>query len=154
MLAENSVDIKEALMAGFQKLKLFHFPDMRTFDSNWDPRMYWSGKAILKVIDGASPSVSIQDKAKQLTIDVIWFLEDRQLVYKSKFVEYIKDIDDFVFPWMCDLLEILTEWNLEKDMFVSILGYLSCIALIQNTWFVHFQNLEKLHNRLISNCQT
>jgi hypothetical protein len=48
MLEENSVDIKEALIAGFQKLKLFHFPDMRTFDSNRNPRMYWGWKSHFK----------------------------------------------------------------------------------------------------------
>lgn len=148
MLEENNIDMKEVLTAGFRQLKLVYFPDMRTVDNNRNSRMHWSGKAVLKLNDDANPSISIEDTAKRMTLDVIWFLEDKQLVYKSKFVEYIRD-GGFVFPWMCNLLEILTDWNLESNIFVSILGYLSCIALIQNGWFVHFQNLEGLHNSLI-----
>lgn len=70
--------------------------------------MHWSGKAVLKLNDDENPFISKEDTAKRMTLDVIWFLEDKQLVYKSKFVEYIRD-GGFVFPWMCNLLEILTD---------------------------------------------
>lgn len=146
----NVCGMKKVFAAGVRQLKGSYFPYMRTFDNNRHPRMYWSGKGILKVINEAIPSVGIQDSAKRMTIDVIWFLESKQLANKSKFVEYFRDVDSFVFPWMCDLLERLSEWNLENDHSTSVLAYLCCIALIQNVWFVYFQNLEKLHNRFVS----
>lgn len=123
MLDENNIEIKEVLLAGFHQLKLVYFPDLRTFDNNRNPRMHWPGRGVLKLIVKARPSTSIEDSTKRVTVDVIWFLEENQLVYKSKFAEYFKGIDSFVFPWMCDLLERLNEWPFEKEIYVSVFAY-------------------------------
>lgn len=51
--------------------------------------MYWLGKVVLKLNDDVNFFISIEDIVKRMILDVIWFFEDKQLVYKLKFVEYI-----------------------------------------------------------------
>lgn len=58
--------------------------------------------------------------------------------------------NDFLFPWMCIILERLPDDILHSDSLIHLLPYLTCLGLMQNNWFVHFRNIELLHKKLVA----
>lgn len=149
---EYNPNVKRVLKAGFLEQKLLYFPDLRTFDQNRHSRIYWIGNGILKVTREEITLTNVYEQAQQQSYAVIIFLEENMLVYKSKFDEVVKDKDNqFVFPWMCDVIEKISEQTFDEDAILSVLSYITCIGLLQNGWFVHYHNIELLHKRLISN---
>ncbi|CAG2198333.1 unnamed protein product [Mytilus edulis] len=151
LLEQWNIDIKEVLKAGLTHQKLIFFPDLRTYDSNRNPSIHWSGLGVLRLSSGGVSSENLENRAKTLSMETIIYLDENMLVYKSKFEALMTNHNnDVLFPWMCIILERLPDDILYSDSLIHLLTYLTCLGLMQNNWFVHFRNIELLHKKLVA----
>lgn len=147
MLQMKPVDVLEI---GFNHFKLNYFPDVRFTDRANNSKMHWPNNGVVR-ITGYSNENSVLAKTSQFSTDVIWFLENEGLVHMSKFREYLSVQDNFTFPWMCSILEKLSDYSATNDVLLQVISYLSCIGLLQNRWYVHYCKFSKLHNKILTN---
>ncbi|VDI10241.1 Hypothetical predicted protein [Mytilus galloprovincialis] len=93
-----------------------------------------------------SPDGSDKEEAERLTTAIIQQLEMRQLVYARKF-NYLRGIS---FPWIIPVRDKLNKRKnkLNARQLLDTLTFISCVALIQQQWFVNFQNIEPMLSTL------
>lgn len=141
----------EVLEAGFMNLKLTFFPNVRFTDKANNSKLHWPNNGVIR-ITGYSNQNSVLNKASQISTNVISFLENEGLVHASKFRDYLAENENFTFPWMCSILQKLSDFSVDDDVLLQIISYISCIGLFQNNWFIHYCKFSKLHNRLLRTC--
>ncbi|PJE77398.1 hypothetical protein CI610_03679 [invertebrate metagenome] len=65
-------------------------------------------------------------------------------MHQSKF----KKTGNIPFPWVVDILERLDHLLMTPAEELDILTFTSCIALLQNGWYVNYKNLTKFESQL------
>ncbi|CAC5390784.1 unnamed protein product [Mytilus coruscus] len=100
-----------------------------------------------KFVALCSPDASDKEgEAERLTTAIIQELELRQLTYARKF-NYLRGT---AFPWIIPVMDKLNKRKkrLNARQLLDTLTFLSCVALIQQKWFVNFQHLEPMLSTL------
>lgn len=152
LISECGRDPTAILEIGIYELKLNYFPDVRFVDASRNKKISWCSKGVLKVFKKAD-SNTMENSAKELpdlTRDIIIYMEEQGLVFKSKFASYYKKDPDFAFPWLYDVCAKLGKDYLSRDHYLVLLAYLTCVGLLQNAWYVDFRTFNRFHSDLHS----
>ncbi|VDI19539.1 Hypothetical predicted protein [Mytilus galloprovincialis] len=133
------LQLQDVLLSGIIENQLVRFTVIQT----WDTAGHKTFKLIPnKFVELCSPDGSDKDEAERLTTAIIQQLEMRQLVYARKFI-YLRGTS---FPWIIPVRDKLDnrKKRLNARQLLDTLTFISCVALIQQQWFVNFQNIEPM----------
>lgn len=142
LIEEEGRNTNDILVKGFQSLDITYFPDLSFYDGNRNPKIAWKGTGFLKILHGHSRQVSVE-KCIEVTGLVIHYLESEGLVHSSKFRKLAKD-GNFSLPWIPEILCNLIEQRIDDKLLIVVHMFL-CIGLMQNNWYVSYENFHKHH---------
>lgn len=142
LIEEEGRNTNDILVKGFQSLDITYFPDLSFYDGNRNPKIAWKGTGFLKILHGHSRQVSVE-KCIEVTGLVIHYLESEGLVHSSKFQKLAKD-GNFSLPWIPEILCNLIEQRIDDKLLIVVHMFL-CIGLMQNNWYVSYENFHKHH---------
>ena len=119
------------------------FPVIQTWDTSGNKTFRLIPN---KFIELCSADGSDKEEAERLTTAIIQQLETRQLVYARKF-NYLKGAS---FPWIIPVRDKLNKRKkrLNATQLLDTLTFVSCVALIQQKWFVNFKNIDPMLSTL------
>lgn len=126
--------------AGPSKLK--YFPSIVFWDENRQPKAKWNKRDYIELYSQTEmPSTEAQ--AAALMGDICANMERSNLTY----AKHIQKYKEGSMPWLDTCLQRLPK-TMSKDQKISVLTFVSCIALILNGDFVLFSSLSSLMAKL------
>lgn len=145
IMKESNIDVETVLYHGMRSMQFNFFPSMSHWDRNRNRFTEWNGKDVVRLVflddrDNTRPN---RDKVLVTSL-IVSDLEIKNLVHKSKF----QKSGNIPFPWIHDILQRLDHLHMTASEELDILTFTSCIALLQNGWYVNYKNLAKLGSHL------
>ena len=150
-MEEMGRDVPTVLRLGVQGLKLNFFPDCRIMNKSRHKRLVWNSNYLLKIIE--EEAEVLQEDYVCLTLEIVNYMEEYDLVHSSKFNAFKDEQGCFVFPWIPEIALRLEDSNLNRPFLIQIATYVSCLGLLQNYWFVNFRKLHTLHVSIQTHCK-
>ncbi|XP_046577069.1 uncharacterized protein LOC124284982 isoform X1 [Haliotis rubra] len=137
-----SQDLGQIIQAGIKELDLHYFPAFRLYDSQRHPHFMWhTSFQYLAISESCTEG---QHRASVLTQVVLSEMEARKLAH----VSHLRREFTRPFPWILPCANKLKPKALPERTLVTVLTFVSCVALFQNERFVSYYALRKLHDEL------
>lgn len=142
ILRDHNVDVKEALLAGFEDMKLKWFPAITYYDTKRVKRLAWDGKLWLEVLrPGQTPCP--QSRVAETTLAVCVEIERLGLSWAKNLQVY----RDHGMPWLEKCMARMPS-GLQPAPRLALLTFLSCVAMLMNGDYVSYAQVEQLIKRL------
>ena len=147
-LMENNTqfEIRDVLKCGLADLELLYFPAFRVFDSHRNHRLTWqSSFAYVSISNNDVSRTNMDHRETAISQLILQELEIQNLLYTSVFK---KGKCSTRFPWVSPCIVKLKHLNFSEECLIKVLTFITCVALLQEGWYVSYQKLRKLENDL------
>ena len=140
LLRKCNINLESVRKDALVQMELVHFPALVTHNINRHAIINWSLRCGLWRIIGREQDASeFRRSPGVLTMLVVAELEKRNLVFVSKLKEMLSTL-----PWIRESARKFYGLKLADEGLVMVLGFVSCIALMMNGWYVEYNCLERL----------
>ena len=140
-------NVADLLCAGIRDLSFRVFPAIQFYDKARNEAFIWNGKSYFR-IEPNSDNVSDLSEAIEITEKVVNQLVKRNVIYNTKLRCFG---DRYVFPWTECMLRKLRGGGpsfkaLNNSETIRALTFLSAVALMEQGWYVPYQELSQLED--------
>lgn len=150
MIEDIGKDPSRLLKIGIMEQKLNFFPDANRVDRNKNCRVSWPCNNLLRILREDGDGSLLENDAVVMTLNVIKYLENTNLVHSSKFATFQRASEAFCFPWMLDVLKSVGEMKWSHGFLERICTFVTCVALLENHWYVNYESFARLFAELRS----